>query len=174
MTAHNPATLAYAERRAEFALDRLSDLPREGAYLWANRLRTALSAPRQGSIRAWLEAHDGTPIETLQLTVRLYGAEPSAVEDIWIPGARTVSVRSTYAWLGDYSRRYYRGVVTLASDDDIWLGFAPWGDDAVQLVCYASRDRVRAEQIMRDITADESLGSWEQRMIAAATAGARA
>lgn len=104
--------------------------------------------------------------------MKLYGAEPAAMARIWTPGPRTVSAYSTYAWLGN-SRRDYRGVTTLASDADLWLGFAAWGED-VQLICYASRDRARAEDIEREALLDDSLGTWEERLIAAATAGMRA
>src|SRR5687768_10408705 len=109
MTAHNPATLAYAERRTQFAIDILDvETPYNPEHWgWARRLRAALRAPRQGSIRAWLEAHDGTLIETLQLDVKLLGAEPVNIERVWTPGARAVSTHSTYAWLGA-SRRDYR------------------------------------------------------------------
>lgn len=57
MTAHNPATREYAERRTQFVIDQLDvEVPYDPAHaIWVRRLRSALRAPRQGSIRAGLD-----------------------------------------------------------------------------------------------------------------------
>lgn len=173
MTAHNTATREYAERRTQFVIDHLErdELITE-RMRWAARLRSALQAPRQGNLRDWMAAHNGTleTVDTLQATIRLVKANPVRLSHLWLPGHRQVDARGTFVNLGG-SRRDYKGMITLASDADLWLGFAPWDSNSVQLICYVSTARYRAELITERVLEDESLGTWNARLIEAATRG---
>jgi hypothetical protein len=174
MTAHNPATREYAERRTQLVIDHLErDELNTERTTWAARLRSALSAPRTGSLKRWMRERHGDVIETFQINIRLVGTAPAYVNGMWTPGFRQVDARETFVLLG-VSRRDYAGMITLASDADFWLGQAAWGDDGVQLVCFVSRRRFTAESITQEVLDDESLGNWRDRLVAATMAGIRA
>lgn len=171
MTAHNTATREYAERRTQFVIDHLErDEYITERMRWAARLKSALQAPRQGNLRDWMAAHNEALVDTLQVNIHLNGANPAALSRLWMPGHRQVDARSTYVSFGG-SRRDYKGMITLASDADFWLGFTAWGPEDVRLICYVGTARYRAELIAERVLEDESLGTWTSRLIEAATRG---
>lgn len=66
------------------------------------------------SYKGWVTAHNGLKVDTLQATF------PDDTGDIympWAPANRRIEARSTFARFDD-SRRDYKGVKVLASDDN--------------------------------------------------------
>lgn len=81
----------------------------------SDRVRfTAPVGKTVGTYKAWLQNHDGKSVDTLQASF------PDDTGDIhmpWAPANRVINARSTYATFDD-SRRDYRGVKVLASDNN--------------------------------------------------------
>lgn len=127
MGAHNSSTEHYARRRAEYAANILDSIPESkdngvGEY-WARSIREGLEARTGGTLRAWIQDHDGDAVDTLQVDILLDQAEPAGLVNGWAPGARRISAeRKTYALLGG-SRRDYAGVTTLVATDRVYIGF---------------------------------------------------
>ena len=132
MGAHNAATLLIAERRAEHVADVLRDMGKATAVGWADTIEDALTAPAGGTLKAWAQARDGQRAETFQATVWVADLHLSGV---WLSGPRLMWARPTHVTF-DGSTRSFAGVVTLRATDSAYIGFAPWGDDAVQMIVY--------------------------------------
>lgn len=137
MGAHSAATLDYARRRTQYVIDRLKGSDSEVAQHWAHTLEQALLRPTGGTLRDFIGRafHNGDRLNTFQVIIHLDGAEVSHLTGMWAPAPRDVTFYSpTFFKLGD-SRRDYAGVVTLTADD-IYIGFAKHGNDAVQMIAY--------------------------------------
>jgi hypothetical protein len=114
---------------------RLARIDNPSARAWESVITDAVSDGARGTMRAWMEAHNGARIETLQATVSIDGG----IRDLWTPGARILdATRSTFATLNG-SRRDYGGCRVLAAGDETLIIVTPWGDD-VQLCVYTTRD----------------------------------
>ena len=139
--AHNPATLAVADERIRFVIDRLhgaSDLGDERAGHWAATLEQAILRPAAGVLHDWFgDTTIADRVGTFQCVVHLDAdGKPARITSAWMPGDRTVTeVRPTYVRLGG-SCRDFAGMITAHSDAELWVGFTKMGDDAVQLVCF--------------------------------------
>lgn len=67
------------------------------------------------SYKTWITAHDGLKVDTLQAS---FPDDTGEIYMPWAPANRVIEARSTFATF-DGSRRDYKGVTVLASDDDI-------------------------------------------------------
>lgn len=132
MSAHNAATLAYAERRLAYVLERLNS-----SSEWHAIISAAIAEPeRGGSLKRWIE--EGMELRTLQLDVHLDGAEPAGIGNVWVPDARIVDgVAATY-FTQNGSRRDFKGVVTLLQRENLYIGFdgSFSGNDRIGLIIY--------------------------------------
>lgn len=148
MSAHNKATLDAGIERVQSVIDRLADIRATGGSDagWGERLEACLAAPAGGTLRAWMQAHLGQDVHLLQANVYsgvvnedLASAELSQyrrIRSLWAPGPRRVEEVRAGCVIQDGSRRDFAGVVTLRSSDTHYIGFAKWGDDAVQMLAY--------------------------------------
>lgn len=131
------ATRDYAARRVEWLAEKLDR--NDAARLWRTRLRDAVKAGERDTLKAWMQAHAGQAVETLQAALVLSGADAVDARNIWAPGMRVVEPKATYTLLG-VSRRDYAGTVATASSTDSWIGFEKIDDHAIQLLCYVVTD----------------------------------
>ena len=67
------------------------------------------------SYKGWLEAHNGQKVDTLQASFPDNTSIPTMP---WAPANRVITTRATFVLFND-SRRDYKGVKVLASDDNI-------------------------------------------------------
>lgn len=74
---------------------------------------TAPDGVKHRSYKGWVTAHDGARVDTLQASFPVHGE----IYLPWAPANRVIEARSTFA-LFSGSRRDYRGVKVLASDDN--------------------------------------------------------
>lgn len=81
----------------------------------SNRVRfTAPDGVKHRSYKGWVADHNGLKVDTLQASF------PDGTMEVhmpWAPANRVIEARSTFA-LFSGSRRDYRGVKVLASDDN--------------------------------------------------------
>lgn len=66
------------------------------------------------SYKGWVTMHDGEAVDTLQAT---FPDDTGRITMPWAPANRVIKARATFATF-DGSRRDYRGVKVLASDDN--------------------------------------------------------
>jgi hypothetical protein len=114
--------LAFLSARADNA----------GARAWDTVVRDAAYAGARGTMRAWMEAHTGQDVRTLQANVHTSGD----VYSVWTPGGRTVSaVRPGSVRLGE-STRDYAGCRVLAATDATLIIATDRVNDAQQVAVY--------------------------------------
>lgn len=152
MGAHNQSTLAVARDRANAVVSLLKDYPGDDhvAQGWVDEIQDILDNGRTTStLKAWMQRHDGEPIDTLQTTIRVARDEPTGdlfnpVREVgtiepdrpWAPGSRRVdAARATRVVLGESSRDY-AGVTTFLVTERGYIGFASFGKSAVQMLVY--------------------------------------
>ncbi|QXN74020.1 hypothetical protein SEA_BLAB_94 [Microbacterium phage Blab] len=172
MGAHNQSTLAVARDRANAVVTLLKEYPGDDhvAQYWIDEIETILETGRtEGTLKAWMQRHDGDPIDTLQTTIRVaypvttcerHGGEWGDDEtcqrctDIdgkarraplvgviepgrpWAPGSRRVDAARATRVVLDGSSRDYAGVTTFLVTERGYIGFASFGEDAVQMLVY--------------------------------------
>lgn len=134
MSAHSHATIQTARERVQAVIDRLNASDSPLSQHWAYVLEQALLRPTGGTLSGFLARHDdGQGITTFQVVIDVHDGTLSSA---WCSPERSiVDLRPTYVKWSDGSQRYLAGVTTLTADD-IYVGFAKFGDDAVQLVAY--------------------------------------
>lgn len=148
MGAHNAATLEVARERAEKVRDILkeqsdNDDGDQASWTWFNTIDTALErGTTTGTLRGWMTEHDGMPIDTLQATIRVVTEDGTrgdiVIEKLWAPGSRRVDATRAATVLLNDSRRDYAGVTTFLTSDSVYVGFASYGKDRVQMLVYAA------------------------------------
>lgn len=141
MGAHNTATLDVARDRAKAVITLLQEYRGDDhvAEYWRDEIQTILEQGRtEGTLKAWMQRHDGEPIDTLQTTIKVARAGSGVIEPErpWAPGSRRVDATRAATVLLDGSRRDYAGVTTFLVTERGYIGFASWGDDAVQMLVY--------------------------------------
>lgn len=142
MGAHNAATLDVARQRAEKVRDDLR--ARESDHVaewWADQIELGLERGRTtGTLKAWMQAHDGEPVDTLQVTIVVARDGHSVIEPErpWAPGSRRIDATRAAVVLLNDSRRDYAGVTTFLTEEKIYVGFAKWGADRVQMLVYVA------------------------------------
>ena len=141
MGAHNTATLDVARDRAKAVITLLQEYRGDDhvAEYWRDEIQTILEQGRtEGTLKAWMQRHDGEPIDTLQTTIKVARAGRGVIEPErpWAPGSRRVDATRAATVLLDGSRRDYAGVTTFLVTERGYIGFASWGDDAVQMLVY--------------------------------------
>lgn len=131
-------TTRERDRVAAHALaEYVASLPASPARdIWHTALLAALGSPATGTLRAWMEDHDGASVHTLQATVSMDATgENVGVRSAWQPGERAISAtRAGAVTLGDSSRDYAGCRVIAASDESLVIA-ATCGDDR-QIVFY--------------------------------------
>lgn len=117
MGAHNATTVAHAASRLAYVAGRI-----DPGSVWKGRLSGASAIGHvSGSLKRWIE--EGREIDTLQVSIRLDGADAAGIAGAWQPGARLVDhAGATYATFNG-SRRDYLGVITYAATPDYYIGF---------------------------------------------------
>lgn len=142
MGAHNAATLDVARQRTQAVRDMLAENTENPSNVfWVEYLDLALAEPKRGgTLKAWMQhAHDQV-IDTLQATMTIVTEDGCAPDvrnvGLWAPGARRVDAARATRVLLDGSERAYAGVTTFVSTDRIYVGFAKWGETAVQMLVY--------------------------------------
>lgn len=148
MGAHDSGTLAVARQRTEKVRDVLkeqsdNDDGDQASWFWLNTIDVALErGATKGTLKAWMTAHDGAPIDTLQATIRVVNEDGTrgdiVIEKFWAPGSRRVDATRAATVLLDDSRRDYAGVVTFLTEEKIYIGFASFGKDRVQMLVYVA------------------------------------
>jgi hypothetical protein len=100
---------------------------------WIDTIDATRGAPRQ-SLRAWMRAHTGARVDTLQAHVSVPYELPASygIRGLWAPESRTLHAGATFADL-DGSRRDYAGVLAVSATPDAWIG---WDNDADTLIAY--------------------------------------
>lgn len=83
---------------------------------------------KTGSVKAWMQAHDGENIDTLQVNVSPQGVLTNG----WNPGPRTLrsTMQATRFWfeVGDeHSTREYAGMRLEAVSDTMLVASTQWG-----------------------------------------------
>lgn len=139
MGAHSPATLDVARQRVSAVRDQLSELADDTP--WVARLDAALAAVPGGTLKAWMTQHHDQTVETLQTTIRVsHFGQPlnEPIGDWWTPGPRKVDAARATRVVLDGSDREYRGVTTFVATDSVYVGFAAWGADRVQMLVYSA------------------------------------
>ncbi|WNT45348.1 hypothetical protein SEA_BABYDOTZ_95 [Microbacterium phage BabyDotz] len=152
MAAHNQATLGVARDRAQSVVNQLRAYPGDDhvAQYWVDEIETILETGRtEGTLKAWMQRHDGDPIDTLQTTIRVARDEPTGdpfdpVREVgvieparpWAPGSRRVDAARATRVVLDGSSRDYAGVTTFLVTERGYIGFASFGPDAVQMLVY--------------------------------------
>lgn len=91
---------------------------------------------KTGSVKAWMQAHDGKNIDTLQVNVSPQGVLTNA----WNPGPRTLrsTQQATRFWfeVGDeHSSREYAGMRLEAVSDTMLVASTLWGN-TTQVMIY--------------------------------------
>lgn len=148
MGAHNAATLDVARQRTEKVRDVLkeqsdNDDGDQASWMWLNTIDAALErGTTTGTLRAWMTAHHDAPIDTLQATIRVVNEDGTrgdiVVEKLWAPGSRRVDATRAATVLLNGSRRDYAGVTTFLTSDSVYVGFASFGKDRVQMLVFAA------------------------------------
>ncbi len=103
--------------------------PGDAEQALVNRWRQiAAGAEESGTMKAWMQKHDGDTVETFQYD--------QSLGKVWRPGPRAVdaSTRSTYVALNG-SRRDYAGMHHLGSNSDTLIV----GDD-MHIIIYTTLD----------------------------------
>ena len=141
MGAHNTATLDVARQRTQAVITLLGEYPADDhvAQYWVDEIQTILETGRtEGTLKAWMQAHDGEPIDTLQTTMIVEQDGQPVIEPMrpWAPGSRRVDASRAAVVLLDDSRRDYAGVTTFLVTERGYIGFAKFGDDQVQMLVY--------------------------------------
>lgn len=148
MGAHTTATLSAARDRAQAVVALLKEYPGDDhvAQYWVDEIESILEDGRtEGTLKAWMQRHDGDPIDTLQTTITVARdgglSEPMWVSVIeprrpWAPGSRRVDATRAACVLLDGSRRDYTGVTTFLVTERGYIGFAKFSDNAVQMLVY--------------------------------------
>lgn len=95
----------------------------------ANAIRSAYDAPARGSMRAWMEAHNGATVTTVQVH-RDNG-------QAWSPTGRTVDASRAGSVRLDGSTRDYRGMRVLHATDDVLIVSDSW-----HVIAYVDEDAV--------------------------------
>ena len=114
-------------------LARRADNP--AARAWDSVMRDVLNLPATGTARAWMQAHNGDSVRTLQATVHASGD----VYSVWTPGARTVDASRAGSVQLDGSARDYSGLRVVSATPDTLIAVTTWGDDARQVCVYTTR-----------------------------------
>lgn len=97
----------------------------EEAERWITLIRTAFVHPQlKGGMRAWCREHTTQSVETLQATYN----EDGDVVKLWAPGKRKMvsdmyGVKFFNADAEPGSTRRFPGNVTLATTEDVYVGF---------------------------------------------------
>ena len=91
---------------------------------------------KTGSVKAWMQAHDGQSIDTLQVNVSPEGMLTNG----WNPGPRTLRSTQQATQFGfevgeEQSRREYAGMRLEAVSDTMLVASAQWGD-GTQVMIY--------------------------------------
>lgn len=73
------------------------------------RVREALRAGPKGSLRAWMQAHDGQLVTTLQVS--------NGAGTVWCPTGRTIDASRAGGVVLSGSTRPYRGMVVAGATD---------------------------------------------------------
>lgn len=130
MGAHNSVTREYADRLLRHVAAKINQ-----RSSWAGLLDAIIERGHvSGSLKNWIR--EGMELETLQLDVKLDGAEPDGIANVWVPGARIVDhAGPTFLHLNG-SRRDYAGVTTYAATSDYYVGFTGSSKDRVSLIIY--------------------------------------
>lgn len=98
------------------------------ARFWDSQMRAVVFTEKRQALKAWLMEHAGQTIDTLQATVNPGSGD---VRSVWEPGRRVVvGVKPTYAGFADpeggtVSLRHFKGLVSIAHNADVWLGYDP-------------------------------------------------
>jgi hypothetical protein len=111
----------------------MSDVHHLLMQLQSPNLKSAISAARHaepnGTMRAWMQAHEGGYVDTLQVGYK---------QRAWNPGMRRVSVvRPSYVML-DESRRDYAGMVVVASSPNALIVHKRGDFDSAETMVYLS------------------------------------
>lgn len=146
MGAHNVATIATARERAEAVRDGLMAQFREDGYdvahHWASEIQAALDAPRGGTLKAWMQRHHDEPVDTFQTTLVIARDGKGVIEydraQDWAVSARRVDASRATRVLLNGSTREYAGVTALTGSGRVFLGFASWGSDKVQMIVFSA------------------------------------
>lgn len=146
MGAHSPATLGVARDRTEAVHKMLADMAAAdgmdlASHTWSETLGFILkNGETRGTLKEWMKRHDGEPVDTLQVTIRVARDGQGVIEPgkPWAPGSRRVDAARAACVLLDGSRRDYAGVTTFLTDETTYVGFAGWGDDSVQLIVFSA------------------------------------
>lgn len=148
MGAHNTATLGVARDRANAVITLLKEYPGDDhvAQYWVDEIESILEDGRtEGTLKAWMQRHDGDPIDTLQTTIRVVrdGGQheriPIAVIEPlrpWAPGSRRVDAARATRVVLDGSSRDYAGVTTFLVTERGYIGFTAFGPESVQMLVY--------------------------------------
>lgn len=141
MGAHNAATLDVARERAQSVVSVLREYPGADhvAEYWRDEIEDILeNGSTTGTLKAWMQAHHDEPIDTLQTTIRVARDGQGVIEPgrPWAPGSRRVDAARATRVVLNGSEREYAGVTTFLVTERGYIGFAKWGDDAVQMLVY--------------------------------------
>lgn len=137
--AHSVATRIAAQQRVELVHTHLTGQPGEDTVsaFWAEQLDAVANAPTGGTLKQWMtDAHDEN-VDTLQVTLRSGEGDQWFITDFWTPGVRRVDAARATRVLLNGSEREYAGVTTYLMTERVYVGFAKWGNDAVQMVVYS-------------------------------------
>lgn len=129
-------TTAELDRASAHALlARVESLPASPAReTWVAALTRGMEGRAGGTMRAWMEAHDGQDVHTLQATVTNERTHVGEVRSVWQPGARTVDASRAGGVQLDGSRRDYAGCRVVSASDDVLIVATTWGEDRQVMV----------------------------------------
>ncbi|QNL30065.1 hypothetical protein SEA_CASEND_98 [Microbacterium phage Casend] len=141
MAAHNQATLGVARDRVQSVVNQLRAYPGDDhvAQYWVDEIETILETGRtEGTLKAWMQRHDGDPIDTLQTTIRVADGGQAIIEPArpWAPGSRRVDAARATRVVLDGSSRDYAGVTTFLVTERGYIGFTAFGPESVQMLVY--------------------------------------
>ena len=90
---------------------------------------------KTGSVKSWMQAHDGQSIDTLQVNVSPQGVLTNA----WNPGPRTLrsTMQATRFWFetgGGHSSREYAGMRLEAVSDTMLVASTLWGNTTQAMI----------------------------------------
>lgn len=136
---HNYATLEANRRRLDVVASKLSE--KSSWHATAQRaasIARETDEVRRGSIKSWIT--EGAELDTLQVTIKLNGAEDPTVSSSWAPGSRIVdNVAGTYYTLNG-SRREFAGVITITATPGLYVGITKDGGDYMTLIIYRTAE----------------------------------
>ena len=111
------------------------------AARWLDLVRNSFVHPQtRGGMKGWTLSHNEQEVETLQATFD----HENKITRLWTPGRRKMVWNpfgvKFHTDNTDPSSRPFRGTVTLAQTEDVYIGYA---DDFLQIVVYHAVDDAR-------------------------------